>query len=64
MPETVSNARVGVVMGSRSDWETLQHAAATLEQLGIAHEVRWYPRTARRIFCLPMPNRRRRAGWR
>ena len=39
MPETVSNARVGVVMGSRSDWETLQHAAATLQQLGIAHEV-------------------------
>ena len=39
MPETVPNARVGVVMGSRSDWETLQHAAATLEQLGIAHEV-------------------------
>jgi 5-(carboxyamino)imidazole ribonucleotide mutase len=32
-------ARVGVVMGSRSDWETLQHAAETLAQLGIAHEV-------------------------
>lgn len=30
---------VGVVMGSQSDWETLQHAAATLETLGIAHEV-------------------------
>ena len=32
--------RVGVVMGSRSDWDTLQHAAATLAELGIAHEVR------------------------
>ena len=32
--------RVGLVMGSRSDWETLKHAAATLEELGIAHEVR------------------------
>ncbi|HEY7873025.1 MAG TPA: 5-(carboxyamino)imidazole ribonucleotide mutase [Rudaea sp.] len=32
--------RIGVVMGSRSDWDTLQHAAATLDQLGIAHEVR------------------------
>ena len=32
--------RVGVVMGSRSDWETLEHAAATLTDLGIAHEVR------------------------
>ncbi len=32
--------RVGLVMGSRSDWETLQHAAATLTDLGVAHEVR------------------------
>ena len=33
-------ARVGVVMGSRSDWDTLKHAAETLERLGVAHEVR------------------------
>src|SRR5699024_2892191 len=32
--------RVGVVMGSRSDWETMQHAADTLERLGVSHEVR------------------------
>ncbi|MFL6593711.1 MAG: 5-(carboxyamino)imidazole ribonucleotide mutase [Luteimonas sp.] len=32
--------RVGLVMGSRSDWDTMQHAAAMLEQLGIDHEVR------------------------
>lgn len=32
--------RVGVVMGSRSDWPTLVHAAETLEALGIAHETR------------------------
>ena len=31
---------VGVVMGSRSDWETLQHAADALTELGVAHEVR------------------------
>jgi 5-(carboxyamino)imidazole ribonucleotide mutase len=31
---------VGVVMGSRSDWETMRHAAETLEQLGVPHEVR------------------------
>src|SRR5262245_25754090 len=30
----------GVIMGSRSDWETMQHAAATLEELGVPHEVR------------------------
>jgi 5-(carboxyamino)imidazole ribonucleotide mutase len=35
-----SQAQVGVVMGSRSDWETLQHAADMLERLGVAHEVR------------------------
>lgn len=27
-------------MGSSSDWETLRHAAETLEELGVAHEVR------------------------
>ncbi|HBD18888.1 MAG TPA: 5-(carboxyamino)imidazole ribonucleotide mutase [Arenimonas sp.] len=31
---------VGVVMGSRSDWETMQHAVARLEKLGVPHEVR------------------------
>ncbi len=35
-----TQAHVGVVMGSRSDWETLQHAAEMLQRLGIAHEVR------------------------
>ncbi|HEV7283054.1 MAG TPA: 5-(carboxyamino)imidazole ribonucleotide mutase [Pirellulaceae bacterium] len=29
---------VGVVMGSLSDWETMQHAATTLEELGVPHE--------------------------
>lgn len=29
---------VGVVMGSRSDWETMQHAIARLEQLGVPFE--------------------------
>ena len=29
---------VGIIMGSRSDWETMRHAAATLDALGIAHE--------------------------
>jgi phosphoribosylcarboxyaminoimidazole (NCAIR) mutase len=31
--------RVGVVMGSRSDWATMEAAARTLELLGVAHEV-------------------------
>ena len=33
-------ALVGVLMGSRSDWETMRHAAETLEQLGIPFEAR------------------------
>jgi 5-(carboxyamino)imidazole ribonucleotide mutase len=31
---------VGIIMGSTSDWETLRHAADTLERLGVRHEVR------------------------
>jgi len=30
---------IGVIMGSTSDWDTMQHAAHTLQQLGIPHEV-------------------------
>jgi 5-(carboxyamino)imidazole ribonucleotide mutase len=31
---------VGIIMGSRSDWETMSHAAATLESLGVPFESR------------------------
>jgi 5-(carboxyamino)imidazole ribonucleotide mutase len=31
---------VGVIMGSRSDWETMRHAVETLEQLEVPHEHR------------------------
>jgi 5-(carboxyamino)imidazole ribonucleotide mutase len=31
---------VGIIMGSRSDWDTMRHAAETLERLAVAHEVR------------------------
>ena len=29
---------VGIIMGSRSDWETMRHAVETLETLGVGHE--------------------------
>ena len=29
---------VGIIMGSRSDWETMQHAAAVLDELGVPYE--------------------------
>ncbi len=35
-----SAPRVGVIMGSRSDWQTMRHAAETLDALGVGHEVR------------------------
>jgi len=31
---------VGIIMGSKSDWETMSHAADTLTKLGVPHEVR------------------------
>lgn len=31
---------VGIIMGSRSDWATMTHAAETLDQLGVPYEVR------------------------
>ena len=34
------NIDVGIIMGSRSDWETMRHASETLEKLGISFETR------------------------
>ena len=31
---------VGIIMGSRSDWDTMRHAAEILDQLGVAYEAR------------------------
>ena len=31
---------VGIIMGSSSDWETMRHAAETLDSLGVAHETK------------------------
>ncbi|MBI5279908.1 MAG: 5-(carboxyamino)imidazole ribonucleotide mutase [Burkholderiales bacterium] len=36
----MSSIQVGVVMGSSSDWDTLQHAVAILQEFGVAHEAR------------------------
>ncbi len=34
------NYQVGIIMGSRSDWDTMRHASETLDELKISHEVR------------------------
>ena len=34
------NPKIGIIMGSRSDWDTMRHASQTLDTLGIEYEVR------------------------
>ena len=36
----MTNIQIGVVMGSSSDWDTMQHAVQILQQFGISHEAR------------------------
>jgi len=37
---TEAACAIGIIMGSQSDWETMQHAAQTLDRLGIPYETR------------------------
>src|SRR3954470_14212532 len=39
-PATTARPLVGVIMGSKSDWETMRHAAAMLDELGVSYEKR------------------------
>ena len=39
-PQNSNSPLVGVVMGSSSDWDTMQHAVQILQQFGVAHEAR------------------------
>ena len=36
----MTEPQVGIIMGSSSDWETMRHAADTLNQLGVSHETK------------------------
>src|SRR5260370_793176 len=49
---TKAACAIGIIMGSRSDWETMQHAAQALDRLGIAYETRIMSahRTPERLF--------------
>lgn len=40
MAKKQDNPLVGIIMGSRSDWETMAHAVQTLTDLGVPHEAR------------------------
>ena len=48
----MANILVGIIMGSRSDWETMRHAAETLDRLGVAHETKIVSahRTPKRLY--------------
>jgi 5-(carboxyamino)imidazole ribonucleotide mutase len=47
-----SAPRVGIIMGSRSDWDTMRHAAETLDALGVAQETKVVSahRTPKRLY--------------
>jgi 5-(carboxyamino)imidazole ribonucleotide mutase len=40
MASGTGRARVGIIMGSQSDWPTMRHAAETLDRLGVPYEKR------------------------
>jgi 5-(carboxyamino)imidazole ribonucleotide mutase len=40
MPGVEAGPQVGIIMGSSSDWETMRHAADTLDQLGVSYETK------------------------
>ena len=48
----MADPSIGIIMGSTSDWETMRHAAETLDALGIIHESRVVSahRTPKRLY--------------
>ncbi|MDF2618252.1 MAG: phosphoribosylaminoimidazole carboxylase, catalytic subunit [Xanthobacteraceae bacterium] len=50
---TAGEKPVAIIMGSQSDWETMRHAAVTLEALGVGHDCRIVSahRTPERMFA-------------
>ncbi|QEX18855.1 N5-carboxyaminoimidazole ribonucleotide mutase [Hypericibacter terrae] len=52
---------VGIIMGSQSDWDTMRHAASTLDELGVPHEVRIVSahRTPKRLYSYAQSAKKR-----
>jgi 5-(carboxyamino)imidazole ribonucleotide mutase len=48
----MADPQIGIIMGSTSDWETMRHAAETLDALGVVHETRVVSahRTPKRLY--------------
>lgn len=53
---------VGIIMGSKSDWETMQHASTMLKELACRTSARSCRRTARRMKCFATPKGPRAAA--
>lgn len=49
----MADPQIGIIMGSTSDWETMRHAAETLDALGVLHETRVVSahRTPQRLYA-------------
>jgi 5-(carboxyamino)imidazole ribonucleotide mutase len=58
----MTEPKVGIVMGSRSDWPTMRAAAEVLAELGVGTRCGSSRRTARPTGCSPMPRRRPERG--
>ena len=52
------NIDVGIIMGSRSDWETMRHATETLDGWAFTTKCKSSPHTARPTCCSSTPNAR------
>ena len=40
MADRRSSPLVSIIMGSKSDWPTMEHASTTLDEFGVAHETK------------------------
>ena len=40
MPDTTADVKVGIIMGSQSDWHTMKEAANILDELGVPYEAK------------------------
>jgi len=54
---------VGIIMGSQSDWETMQHAAAQLDELGVPYEAEVVSAHRTPDLLFQYAEKRRRADW-
>ena len=52
-----TGAKIAIVMGSKSDWATMQFAAEVLTQLEVPSMSKSFPPTVRRTSCSASPSR-------